>query len=204
MRIAVPPGRRTRTGGIKARWVPGRLKPDVDPHARLWRDRAVRWRTSLGSMDRTFSVASTQGETAASWSSLTSAATTVVAPKARATWHTVKPMLPIPLTATRVPVETPARATAWTAAGSTELSMTASSMRMSLGSLKMLASGTITYSANPPSRSIPRWRIHGQMLSSPRIHHSHTPHPTTASTTTRVPGDGLAGDAAFTTSPTIS
>ena len=123
---------------------------------------------------------------------------------ARATWHTVRPMLPIPETTIRALAAMPERRIPCTAAGNAEESITASSSGVSALSGNTLDSGTTAYSAKPPSRSIPRWRIHGQMLSEPRTHHSQTPQPTTASATTSEPGDGVAGESASTISPTIS
>ncbi len=61
---------------------------------------------------------------------------------ARATWHTVNPMLPTPETIIRVPAAMPERRMPCTAAGRAELSITASSSGVSADRANTLDSGT--------------------------------------------------------------
>ena len=63
---------------------------------------------------------------------------------ARATWQTVKPMLPMPETTIRVPAPAPERRIPCTVAGTAELSITASSRRTSADSGNTFDSGTTT------------------------------------------------------------
>ena len=108
---------------------------------------------------------------------------------ARATWHTVKPMLPMPETTIRMPARMPDRRIPCTAAGNAEkkaspprpvASPHSAGTRWTRARLRSRRS-------RRPGRS-PGGASTGQMLSEPRTHHSHTPQPTTASATTSEPG----------------
>ncbi len=79
---------------------------------------------------------------------------------------------------------------------------TASSVRTLSGISTKFLIGIVTYSAIHPSFfQIPRVSLFGQCLSSPFLHHSHSPHPLFISPATRLPTQYLSSELTCSTMP---